>query len=47
MHDDVNGLPDILSGTVRFIGPAQDRIVEDYLRILRLFRFYAMLVKAP
>lgn len=47
VHDDVNGLPDILSGTVRFIGPAQDRIAEDYLRILRLFRFYAHYGKVP
>lgn len=47
VHDDVNGLPDILSGTVRFIGPAQDRIAEDYLRILRLFRFHAHYGKVP
>jgi poly(A) polymerase/tRNA nucleotidyltransferase (CCA-adding enzyme) len=28
-------------GRVRFIGEAEDRIREDYLRILRFFRFFA------
>lgn len=35
-----NGLNDIQNGTVRFIGNAVERIKEDYLRILRFFRFY-------
>ncbi|MFK3692182.1 CCA tRNA nucleotidyltransferase [Agrobacterium tumefaciens] len=39
--DLVNGLPDIETGTVRFIGDAAMRISEDYLRILRFFRFFA------
>ncbi|WP_273690895.1 CCA tRNA nucleotidyltransferase [Ketogulonicigenium vulgare] len=41
LADPVGGLPDALSGTVRFIGDAPTRIREDYLRILRFFRFHA------
>ena len=40
--DLVNGLPDIESRTVRFIGDAATRISEDRLRILRFFRFFAL-----
>ncbi|MCP4318749.1 MAG: CCA tRNA nucleotidyltransferase [Hyphomicrobiales bacterium] len=39
--DLVGGLADIESKTVRFIGDAVTRIEEDYLRILRFFRFFA------
>lgn len=39
--DPLGGLPDLNSRRVRFIGKAQDRIAEDYLRILRFFRFAA------
>ena len=39
--DLVGGLPDIEARAVRFIGDADARIVEDYLRILRFFRFHA------
>lgn len=35
------GLTDIMSRTVRFVGDANERCREDYLRILRLFRFHA------
>lgn len=41
LYDEVGGLSDIESRTVRFIGVAEKRISEDYLRILRFFRFYA------
>ncbi len=42
VHDLLNsGLSDALARRVRFIGSASDRIQEDYLRILRLFRFHA------
>lgn len=41
LYDDVGGLSDIESQTVRFIGVAENRISEDYLRILRFFRFFA------
>jgi poly(A) polymerase len=39
--DLVGGLPDIEKRQVRFIGDAGQRIAEDYLRILRFFRFFA------
>ena len=39
--DLVNGLPDIETKTLRFIGDAHQRIAEDYLRVLRFFRFFA------
>jgi poly(A) polymerase len=35
------GVEDALAGRVRFIGDADRRIAEDYLRILRFFRFSA------
>jgi poly(A) polymerase len=39
--DLVGGLPDLETRTLRFIGDADERIREDYLRILRFFRFFA------
>ncbi|WP_457650781.1 CCA tRNA nucleotidyltransferase [Profundibacter sp.] len=39
--DPLNGLPDLLARRVRFIEDADRRIKEDYLRILRFFRFHA------
>jgi poly(A) polymerase len=39
--DPLGGLPDLNARRVRFIGRAEDRIREDYLRILRFFRFHA------
>jgi poly(A) polymerase len=39
--DLIDGLPDIETKTVRFIGDAATRIAEDYLRVLRFFRFFA------
>ncbi len=41
VHDPLGGYPDLLERRVRFIGDAEDRIREDYLRILRFFRFFA------
>ena len=41
VHDTVGGLEDLQAGRVRFIGEAEARIREDYLRILRFFRFSA------
>ena len=41
IFDYCGGLADIEAGRVRFIGDATARIREDYLRILRLFRFHA------
>jgi poly(A) polymerase len=41
LHDPVGGYADCLARRVRFIGVADERIREDYLRILRFFRFHA------
>ena len=35
------GLADLRAGRLRFVGNPQSRIAEDYLRILRFFRFHA------
>jgi poly(A) polymerase len=42
VHDHVGGLADIAARRVRFIGDANQRIAEDYLRILRFFRMHAV-----
>jgi poly(A) polymerase len=41
VYDCVGGLDDLEQGHIRFIGDAATRCREDYLRILRLFRFWA------
>jgi poly(A) polymerase len=41
VHDPLGGYGDLRAGRVRFIGEARQRIREDYLRILRFFRFHA------
>jgi poly(A) polymerase len=41
IHDYVGGLADVAERRVRFIGEPARRIAEDYLRILRFFRFHA------
>jgi poly(A) polymerase len=41
IHDFVGGLADLAARRVRFIGDPGRRIAEDYLRILRFFRFHA------
>ncbi|MDX2221164.1 MAG: CCA tRNA nucleotidyltransferase [Rhodospirillaceae bacterium] len=41
LHDYFKGASDARVGRLRFVGDPNARIVEDYLRILRLFRFYA------
>jgi poly(A) polymerase len=41
IFDFVGGIEDLKAGRVRFVGDAVRRIREDYLRILRLFRFHA------
>jgi len=41
VHDYVGGLADLAARRVRFIGDVAQRIAEDYLRILRFFRFHA------
>ncbi|MEL7116540.1 MAG: hypothetical protein AAGP08_13320 [Pseudomonadota bacterium] len=39
--DPLGGLADLVARRVRFIEDAEQRIREDYLRILRFFRFFA------
>jgi len=41
VYDYVGGIADIAARRVRFIGEPSKRIAEDYLRILRFFRFHA------
>jgi poly(A) polymerase len=41
LYDYTGGVADLAARRVRFIGDAQTRIREDYLRILRFFRFHA------
>lgn len=41
VHDPLGGYDDLVSRTVRFAGDPDERITEDYLRILRFFRFHA------
>lgn len=41
VEDPVGGLPDLRARRVRFIDDPEERIREDYLRILRFFRFHA------
>lgn len=39
--DYFNGQLDLKNGIIRFVGDANQRIQEDYLRILRFFRFWS------
>ncbi len=41
LFDPFGGVDDAQAGRVRFVGNPRDRIKEDYLRILRYFRFLA------
>jgi len=45
--DYFGGGEDLKAGRVRFVGAPANRIKEDYLRILRLFRFQAHFGRAP
>ena len=40
IYDPLNGIIDLKKGEIKFIGIPDERIEEDYLRILRYFRFY-------
>ena len=41
IYDYFEGTADLQSGKVRFVGAPEDRMREDYLRVLRYFRFHA------
>lgn len=45
VFDYYNGIDDLEKGIVRFIGSPSQRIKEDYLRILRFFRFFSIFSK--
>ena len=40
IFDYATGVEDLIAGRVRFMGDPATRIAEDYLRVLRLFRFH-------
>ena len=40
LFDPQNGITDLRNGRIKFIGSPEKRIQEDYLRILRYFRFF-------
>jgi len=40
IFDPLNGISDLQNGIIKFIGSPKERIQEDYLRILRYFRFF-------
>ncbi|PJI37968.1 MAG: hypothetical protein CTR53_17600 [Ferrovibrio sp.] len=41
LYDFTDGRADLAAGIVRFIGDPAQRVAEDYLRVLRFFRFHA------
>lgn len=47
IFDPLGGIGDLLDRRIRFVGDAATRIREDYLRILRFFRFYAQYGAGP
>ena len=47
LFDPAGGLDDLAARRVRFIGDPDQRIAEDYLRILRFFRFTSRYADAP
>lgn len=47
LHDYFGGRDDLARGLVRFVGDPATRLAEDYLRLLRFFRFQARYGKGP
>lgn len=47
VYDPFDGIGDLAHGRIRFIGLARERVEEDYLRILRFFRFYGSFGRPP
>jgi len=45
IFDPLNGILDLQNGIIKFIGSPKERIQEDYLRILRYFRFFTQYSK--
>jgi poly(A) polymerase len=46
VHDYFGGIPDLIAGRIRFVGPPALRLAEDRLRTLRFFRFFATYARA-
>ena len=47
VYDYFGGVADLRAGIVRFVGDPAQRIAEDYLRVLRYFRFAARYAAQP
>jgi tRNA nucleotidyltransferase (CCA-adding enzyme) len=47
LYDYFEGKKDLDNKRIRFVGEAKERIQEDYLRILRYFRFYGRIADSP
>ena len=47
VFDYFGGIADLRAGVLRFVGDPATRIAEDYLRILRYFRFFARYGERP
>lgn len=47
VYDYFGGYEDLQERRIKFVGDPKQRISEDYLRILRYFRFYGRLAQAP
>jgi poly(A) polymerase len=47
VFDYFEGTADLATGRIRFVGDPATRITEDYLRVLRFFRFYARFGRLP
>ena len=45
LYDYFNGVDDLKCRRIRFVGDSRQRIKEDYLRILRYFRFYGRIAR--
>ena len=47
VHDYFGGIADLHAGVLRFVGEPAERIGEDFLRVLRYFRFFARYAARP
>ncbi len=47
LYDYFGGREDLARGRIRFVGDASRRVAEDYLRVLRYFRFLAHYASGP
>jgi tRNA nucleotidyltransferase (CCA-adding enzyme) len=45
VYDYFNGIEDLKKRLVRFFGEPEKRVQEDYLRIMRYFRFFSRIAE--